>query len=115
MLSALLLTLPACSADDVTLPDVDVAPDERSACRSLVDTLPSDLGEDRERLPVLPTDGLGAAWGDPAIVLTCGGDAPDLSRTAPCIETDGVGWYVDEAVLEDESVAATLVTAGYRP
>ncbi|MGZ5403836.1 MAG: DUF3515 family protein, partial [Nocardioides sp.] len=47
--------------------------------------------------------------------LTCGGDAPDLSRTAPCIETDGVGWYVDEAVLEDESVAATLVTAGYRP
>ena len=116
MLSALLLLpLAACSADDVTLPEVDVAPDERDACRSLVDALPADLGDDREQVPVLPADGLGAAWGEPAIVMTCGGDAPELSRTAPCVEAEGVGWYVDEAVLEDETVAASLVAAGYRP
>ena len=115
MLSALLLPLAACSADEVTLPDVDVAPDERAACQSLVDALPTDLGDDRERVPVLPADGLGAAWGDPAIVMTCGGDAPELSRTAPCTEANGVGWYVDEAVIADESVAASLVAAGYRP
>ena len=115
MLCAALAALAACSADRVTLPDVDVAPDERAACESLVNALPADLGDDRERVPVLPADALGAAWGDPAIVMTCGGDAPEVSRTASCTEVNGVGWYVDEAVIEDESVAATLVTVGYRP
>ncbi len=115
MLSALLVPLAACSADEVTLPDVDVAPDERDACTSLVADLPADLGEDRERVPVVPADGLGAAWGDPAIVLTCGGEPPEISRTAPCTEVNGVGWYVEEPTLADESVAATLVTVGYRP
>ena len=115
MLSAALLPLVACSADQVTLPDVDVAPAERAACESLVDDLPTDVGDDRERVPVLPADGLGAAWGDPAIVMTCGGDVPEISRTAECTEVNGVGWYVDEAVMADESAAATLVTVGYRP
>ncbi len=114
MLSALLLPLAACSGDEVTLPDVDVDPDERAACRALVDDVPAELGG-RERVPVTPTGGLGAAWGDPAIVLTCGGEPPDLSRTAPCTEVNGVGWYVEEEALADATVPATLVAVGYRP
>lgn len=114
MLSALALALAACSADEVTLPDVDLDPDERAACRALVDDVPTELGG-RERVPVSPSGGLGAAWGDPAIVLTCGGQPPQISRTAPCTEVNGVGWYVVEAALEDETVPATLIAVGYRP
>ncbi len=114
MLSALVLPLAACSEAEVTLPTVDVAEDDLAACRALVRDLPSELG-DRSRVPVLPADGLGAAWGDPAIVMTCGGEAPEISRTAACTEVNGVGWYVDDGVIEDASVAATLVTVGYRP
>ena len=114
MLSALVLPLAACSAGEVTLPTVDVAADDLAACRALVQDLPNELG-DRARVPVLPAGGLGAAWGDPAIVMTCGGEAPDISRTASCTEVNGVGWYVDDAVIADASVTATLVTVGYRP
>ncbi len=114
VLSASALLLAACSAEPVTVPDVDVLPDDRAACQSLVDAAPDDLGG-RERLPVTPSDALGAAWGDPAIVMTCGGEPPEISPTAECQEVNGVGWYVEPAALEDDSVDATLVAVGYRP
>lgn len=114
VLCVLVAPLAACSADEVTLPAVDIDTDDLAACRALVDDVPDELGG-RERVLVTPSDGLGAAWGDPAIVMTCGGDPPDISRTASCTEVNGVGWYVDEAVLLDETVGATLVTVGYRP
>jgi hypothetical protein len=118
VLSALLvaptLALVGCSGEEVVLPDVDVDPDERAACQALVDDLPAELGG-RERVPVTPTGGLGAAWGEPAIVLTCGGEPPAISRTASCTEVNDVGWYVEEQVLDDESAPATLVAVGYRP
>ena len=114
MLFALVLPLAACSADEVTLPDVDIDADDLAACRAVVDDVPGELGG-RERVPVTPSDGLGAAWGDPAIVMTCGGEPPDISPTAKCTEVNGVGWYVVEAALEDEAVPATLIAVGYRP
>lgn len=114
MLSALLL-MTGCSGQDVTLPDVDVLPSERAACEALIEDIPNDLGEERDRVPVLPADGLGAAWGDPAIVMTCGGEVPDISRTAPCTEVDGVGWFVTEAAMDDQAVPAQVVAVGFRP
>ncbi len=114
VLSAPALLLAACSAEPVAVPAVDVRPDDRAACESLVEAVPDDLGG-RERAAVTPSDALGAAWGDPPIVMTCGGEAPDISRTAECQEVDGVGWYVDPATIDDESVDATLVAVGHRP
>jgi len=63
---------------------------------------------------VSPAAALGAAWGDPAIVLRCGVPAPDLSATAECLEANGVGWYV-ATDAEDPEADATVTAAGYRP
>ena len=87
---------------------------EEETCRDLVADVPDRLG-DRERREVTPSDGLGAAWGDPAIVMTCGGEPPLLSPTAVCEEANGVGYFVEDAPLSDESVDVTLVTVGYDP
>jgi uncharacterized protein DUF3515 len=82
---------------------------EAQACRDLVGDLPATLlGEDP--VEVEGDTAYGAAWGDPAIVLTCGVDAIDLSEAPPCIDVDGVGWVVVE-----EGEETTFVADGYRP
>ncbi|QZY28175.1 DUF3515 domain-containing protein [Nocardioides coralli] len=105
----------ACTAEPVAIPDPGLHPDAERACAALVDDLPPALGE-LERGVVRPSDAPGAAWGDPPVVLTCGGDVPaSFSRTAFCQEVNGVGWYVPDAALDDESLDVTLVTVGRRP
>ena len=114
MLSGCLL-LAGCAADPVALPEVSRQPDEARACEALVADLPAALG-DRERVEVTPPGALGAAWGDPPIVLSCGGGVPeDFSETAVCQEVDGVGWYVADEALEDESRDVVLTAVGHRP
>lgn len=56
----------------------------------------------------------GAAWGDPAIVLTCGVDAIDITTVPECVEFGGVGWLIprDE---KDGDVDATFTADGQRP
>jgi Protein of unknown function (DUF3515) len=53
----------------------------------------------------------GAAWGDPAIVLTCGVDGVDITAAPPCTVVDGVGWVVPE----EGSDETTFTADGYRP
>jgi Protein of unknown function (DUF3515) len=44
---------------------------------------------------VTPDSRLTAAWGDPAIVLTCRGTAPPaLTPTSQCFRVDDVDWLV---------------------
>ncbi|HEX6149059.1 DUF3515 family protein [Nocardioides sp.] len=116
MLSGLVSTLVAgCSAEPVTVTSAeDLTAEDRETCRALIADVPDTLGE-RERRDIEPPDALGAAWGDPAIVMTCGGEAPTLSPTAVCEEANGVGYFVDDASLRDESADVTLVTVGYDP
>jgi hypothetical protein len=47
--------------------------------------------------------------------MTCGGEPPALDPTAVCEEANGVGYFVNDAPLKDESVDVTLVTVGYEP
>ena len=93
-------------------PEIDApqlsAADART-CRDLVEALPGTLlGE--ERIDTTGDSEYGAAWGDPAIVLTCGVDAVDLSDVPPCTVVDGVDWIVREGDGE-----TTFTTDGYRP
>lgn len=53
----------------------------------------------------------GAAWGDPAIVLTCGAGAVDVTQAPPCTVVDGVGWVVPDEGGDE----TTFVADGYRP
>ncbi|HYH35846.1 MAG TPA: DUF3515 domain-containing protein, partial [Nocardioides sp.] len=113
LLSAMVLA--GCSTGPVAIRAPELDAEEARACQELVDALPRTL-DGAERREVEPADAPGAAWGDPAVVLTCGGEVPgDFTRTAFCQEVDGVGWYVADAALADESVDVTLVTVGYRP
>ena len=116
MLSGLAVTLLAgCSAGPVPVSSPeDVPAEDLETCRALLADVPDSLG-DRERREVEPPDALGAAWGDPAIVMTCGGEPPALSPTALCEEANGVGYFVEDAPLRDQSIDVTLVTVGYDP
>ena len=84
-------------------------------CERFVADLPKVLAGQRGRA-LARNGGLGAAWGDPAIVLTCGGELPDdFDRFAQCVEANGVGWFVPSDAEADQSSTAALTAAGYRP
>ena len=114
-LSGLLLALAACADEPVSIASPDVGPAARVTCEQFLADLPSELAGEQKR--ALARNGaLGAAWGDPAIVLTCGGELPDdFDRFAQCVEANGVGWFVPEDAEADQSSTATLTAAGYRP
>lgn len=49
----------------------------------------------KDRRPVTPENPDAAAWGDPAIIATCGW--PELGPTQEqCVEVDGVDWVAHE-------------------
>jgi hypothetical protein len=78
-----------------------------------VAALPQKL-DDLDRRRVAPAAALGAAWGDPAVVLTCG-VADTIPPTAICAEADGVGWYIPAEDSNDQSLTLEMTSMGLRP
>ena len=114
LVPALALALASCSSTP-TIDDADRSPADRAACESLVADLPDTLAG-LERRDVEPDDALGAAWGDPAYVLTCGVPEPDdYEPTAECNVIDGVGWYVPDDQLTDQREDATPIALSLEP
>lgn len=65
-------------------------------CRRLVAATPEQVDEQARRR-VRPASAYTAAWGDPAITLSCGVAKPaGLTAASPCFEVNGVGWYAEE-------------------
>lgn len=95
------------------IPAPDLSEQQAAACRDLVADLPDTLvGE--PSVAVTGATEYGAAWGDPAIVLTCGVAAVDISAAPRCIDAEGVGWLVsDEDAAGDGD--ATFTADGLRP
>ncbi len=120
MHSALPLTLVALLAGacggPVEIASPTLSGSDLAACTAFVDALPATLAGE-ERREVEPPDALGAAYGDPAIVVTCGVDPPDgFDRlTSSCEVANGVGWYVPPEQFDDQSADVTLTTPGFRP
>ena len=108
---AALLLLAGCAVS-VDAPDADAG--VRSACKAYVAHVPdrvADLGtrdvDDADR---------GAAWGDPAIVLTCGvPEAEGFTKVSQCQNWNGVDWYVPAGEFGDEPVDVTMTTVGRSP
>ncbi len=101
MTGCLALTLG--SAGCASPPEVAVTPpaDQREACASVVEAVPETI-DGLDRRDVEPRDAAGAAWGEPAVVLSCGVPSPPgLTRTSPCLEVDGIGWYVPDDAVQD--------------
>jgi Protein of unknown function (DUF3515) len=114
-LTTTLLLLAGCGSDQVSLTSPTPNAADRAACERLVGALPDSI-DDQERRPIEPADALGAAYGDPPIVLLCGGEMPgDFDQFSPCVEVDGVGWYVPVDQMGDQPSEVTMTTIGYRP
>lgn len=94
-----LSALTACSSD-VEITSTPMDQETIDACTALVNDLPDDffVSERRE----VSGEGIGAAWGDPPVVLTCSAPAPqEFDAFARCSDIDGVGWFIPDADLKD--------------
>ena len=109
------LVVSACGKEPVSIPTLRLTAADQARCQRLTDALPATVA-DQEQRKTQPAAALGGAWGDPPIVAQCGVGVPqDFSRTAACTEADGVGWFVPEAQVDDQSADVVMATAGYRP
>ena len=117
-LGAVLLAAVGCGGDDpvrIDAPDLSTA--DAAACRELVAALPDTLNG-HERVDVTGDTAYGAAWGDPATVLTCGvGEPEGFSDTATCVQVERTGWFVPDDVLlsDDETIDVTTTELNHRP
>ena len=96
------------------MPDTSVSASERKACESLVEALPDEVSDQSSR----DTSGnpLGAAWGDPPIVLRCGVGTPKgYDKFAGCQTVNGLDWFVPTATIEDQDADVVLTTIGRTP
>lgn len=73
----------------VTLPSLDE--DQTIACRALLAKIP-DKAHEQPRRPVTEGAEQAAAFGDPAVTLVCGVDAPEVGDTETVYPMDGVCW-----------------------
>jgi Protein of unknown function (DUF3515) len=110
--AAAVILLHGCSsgAGPVEVAAPPPAPADQAACRTLLDALPDEVADQPLR-PVEPEDAWGAAWGDPAIVLTCGGPPPQgFRRTSSCTTVNGVDWFIPEKQLETTGAVDLTMT-----
>ncbi len=114
-LAATVLLLAACGADPVPVARPNLNEVEGPLCTEFIKVLPTEVGglEQRE---VTPPSGLAAVWGEPPVILTCGGlMPPEFTDLAACEEFAGVGWFTPEDQLKDPSVDAQVTTIGIKP
>jgi hypothetical protein len=108
----LVALLGGCGA--VHLQDPHVSAADRTACKALVKDVPHRVSE-RPRRETKGGD-LGAAWGDPAIVLRCGVGTPEgYHPGSACQRANGVDWFVPEDQISDQGKDVVLTTIGRKP
>ena len=114
MCAALVVPLLAgCGPVELDTPDLDAA--DAATCAALVADLPATLAGE-ERAESEPPDAPGAAYGDPAIVVSCGAPKPeDFRETGDCILVNDVGWFVPPEQDQDNESDLALTTGGYEP
>jgi hypothetical protein len=87
----------------------------RAACEAFLDDLPEELADEDAR-DVEPADALGAAYGDPAIVVTCVDRVPEgFNDIAPCEQVNDVGWFVPDEQVSDPDSDAVVTAMSHRP
>ncbi len=109
-----LLTLCTGCGHDVDIEGTGATGAAKTACASLVKALPSHVADQsRRRTTGSP---LGAAWGDPPIVLRCGVGRPhDYDPATGCQTANGLDWYVPAKGMNDQSVDVVMTTIGRDP
>lgn len=92
----------------------DVSESTAKACATVTANLPHTLiGKTRREVT---NRARGAAWGDPAIVLTCGVPKPQSQTNyAACQTVNGFDWYVPRDQLGSSPREITMTTIGRTP
>ncbi len=110
-----MLLATGCSAGPVEIDAAELSPADRTACEQFVADLPDTVaGQDPRELS--GDTAYGAAWGDPAIVVTCGVGMPaEFDQFSACTDVSGVGWFVPPEQEEDQGVDVLLTAVGYAP
>jgi hypothetical protein len=99
---------------DVEVPATDVSGAEHRACERLVEAVPDQVADQPRR--DTEEGALGAAWGDPPIVLRCGVGTPKgYDRFAACQTVNGLDWFVPDEASDDQSLDVVMTTVGRRP
>lgn len=99
--SAAFVLLAGCGDDAPEIHAPEMSDADAAACRDFVAGLPDTLAGEKA-VDVTGDTEYGAAWGDPAIVLTCGVGTPsDFTDTSTCIQIDDAGWFVPDRVFSD--------------
>ena len=112
---ALSTVLAGCGGTVEVPPSADDLPAaQREACEDLVEALPESVGDlPREEVSGNP---LGAAWGDPPVVLRCGVGSPaDFTPISTCQEINGVLWFVPEGQVTDQAQDVRATSMGTLP
>jgi hypothetical protein len=104
----------------VTIDAPDLSAADAAACRDFVAQLPDEMaGQDRRE--VTGDTEYGAAWGDPAIVVTCGVGVPaGFADDSTCVSVNKTGWFVPDEVFDDmfsgdETTDVRSTELNYRP
>jgi hypothetical protein len=113
LLAGLLLVAGCGGPVEVDVPDLDA--DDAAACREFADALPETLA-DEERVDIEPADAPAAAYGDPAIVVTCGAGSPEgFGVGAQCEVVSGVPWYIPPEQYDDLDLDLVITSAWHEP
>lgn len=114
LLVGLLFVSTACGGPvEVDVPDVDG--EDAAACTAFADALPDTLA-DEERVEIEPSDAPAAAYGDPAIVVTCGvGEPEGFGPGAQCELVSGVPWYIPSEQYDDLDADLVVTSAWHAP
>lgn len=111
----LLVTLPGCGAGTVSIEEHPLSSADAAICADVIAAVPDTLAG-LPRRPTSPDDAPGAAWGDPAYVLTCGVPKPDdYARDAPCSDFGGIGWFIPDDQISNLRVDADLTALTHSP
>ena len=115
MLFPTLLLLASCSSGPVPIKTLDLDPGAQEKCAAFVDALPRTLTDEDPR-ETKPAKALGAAYGDPAIVVTCGVALPaDVDKDSICEVANGVGWSAPPEQYDDQDVDVTFYALTFDP
>jgi hypothetical protein len=109
-----LVALAGASCGGVDVPETSVSDAGREACTSVVDALPDRVADQPRR--EASGSPLGAAWGDPAIVLRCGVGTPEgYDKFSACQTVDELDWFVPTDTIEDQDADVVMTTIGRKP
>lgn len=110
-----LVGLTGCGAGPVRVDPPPLAADLEASCRAFLDDLPATLAEE-ERTEVEPSGVLAAAYGDPAIVVTCtDADPPEFDRFSACDQVNDVGWFVPESQVDEPEADVEVYALSHSP